>query len=302
MTKYSTNKSLNPNWVTGFCDAESCFQLVIYKNPKLKSGWNVKLVFSIHLHIKDIDTLYNIQKFFLGGNVTIHKDTANYQVTSMSDLLRVIKHFNLYPLRTKKHSDFLLFKKAYDIIFNKEHLLGIKKLVDIRASINKGLPERLLLEFPDTNPEIKPEFILNKNDKLFDINYWVAGFVEGEGCFFIKIGKSKTHKLGLNVSLNFIINQNVRDIELMEEIKFVLGCGSITINKSSVVRFAVTNFSDIQKKIIPFFENYSLCGEKLINFNDFKKVSDLIAQKSHLTPEGLEKILKIKSNMNFNRK
>jgi hypothetical protein len=89
----------------------------------------------------------------------------------------------------------------------------------------------------------------------------------------------------------------------MEEIKSTLGCGSITINESSsVIRFAVTNLSDIQNKIIPFFDKYSLIGDKLINFKDLKKVSDLMTQKSHLTKEGLDKILTIKSNMNFNRK
>ena len=144
--------------MTGFTDAEGCFQLVIYKNPKMRSGWSVRLVFSIHLHVKEIDVLYKIQKFFGGGNVTIHKDTANYQVVSLTDLLRVIEQYNLYPLRTQKHSDFLLFKKAYDLIANKEHLLDIKNLINIRASMNKGLPERLLLEFPNTNPEIRPEF------------------------------------------------------------------------------------------------------------------------------------------------
>ena len=289
--------------MTGFCDGESCFQLVIYKNPKMKSGWSVRLVFSIHLHVKEIDVLYKIQKFFLVGNVTIHKDTANYQVVSLTDLSRVIEHFNLYPLRSQIYSDFILFKKAYDLIANKEHLLDIKNLVNIRASMNKGLPERLLLEFPDANPDIRPEFTLGKNDKLFDINYWIAGFVDGEGCFYVKTSKSKTHKLGLSVTLNFIVVQGIRDLQLMEEIKSILGCGSITINESSsIIRFAVTKLSDIQGKIIPFFDKYSLVGDKLRNYEDFKKVSDLMIQKSHLTKEGLDKLLTIKSNMNFNRK
>jgi hypothetical protein len=89
----------------------------------------------------------------------------------------------------------------------------------------------------------------------------------------------------------------------MEEIKSTLNCGFITINESSAItRFAVTKFSDIQNIIIPFFDKYPLKGDKVKNFEEFKKVSDLITKKSHLTKEGLDKILKIKSNMNFNRK
>lgn len=269
----------------------------------MKSGWGIKLIFAVHLHVKDIDVLYRIQKYFGVGNVTLHKDTAIYQVIAMKDLLKIIEHFNTYPLKTKKHNDFLLFKKAYDLILNKEHLKSLQSLVNIRASMNKGLSERLLLEFPNTKPEIRPDFTLDIPNKLFDMNYWIAGFVEGEGCFYIKTSKSKTHKLGLSVGLNFIVVQNIRDMNLMEEIKSTLGCGTITINESSaIIRYTVSKLSDIQNIIIPFFDKYSLIGDKVKNFEDLKKVSDLMVNKSHLTEEGLNKILSIKSYMNMNRK
>lgn len=81
-TKYSTNsKNLNSYYVTGFCDAESCFQFFISKK-KYTLGWSVKLVFSIHLHYKDVDILYQIQRLFGIGSVTINRNTANYQVVS----------------------------------------------------------------------------------------------------------------------------------------------------------------------------------------------------------------------------
>ena len=39
-TKYTTraNNSVNPHFVTGFCDAESCFNLIISKNPRHTLG------------------------------------------------------------------------------------------------------------------------------------------------------------------------------------------------------------------------------------------------------------------------
>lgn len=37
--KYTTNANkFNPHFVTGFCDAESCFSLNIIKNPLFKIG------------------------------------------------------------------------------------------------------------------------------------------------------------------------------------------------------------------------------------------------------------------------
>jgi len=48
---------------------------------------------------------------------------------------------------------------AFDIVNNKEHLTdeGLLKLISIRASLNKGLPERLKIAFPDIIPVLRPE-------------------------------------------------------------------------------------------------------------------------------------------------
>ena len=56
-----------------------------------------------------------------------------------------------------------------------------------------------------------------------DIKYWKAGFVTGEGCFFIKTSKSKTHKVDISVTLNFLVTQNIRDAYLLESfVKFLV--------------------------------------------------------------------------------
>lgn len=54
--------------------------------------------------------------------------------------------------------------------------------------------------------------------------------------------------------------------------------------------------------IIPFFEKYPILGEKAKDYKDFKNVSNLIANKAHLTKEGLKEIILRKSKMNFKRK
>lgn len=55
------------------------------------------------------------------------------------------------------------------------------------------------------------------------------------------------------------------------------------------------------KKIIPFFHTNKIMGVKSKDFNDWCKVAELIASKSHLTEEGLEKIRDLKSGMNKGR-
>lgn len=258
------------------------------------------------MHSKDIDSLYLIQRFFGVGNVTLHGNSAMYQVVRLSDLACVIEHFKNYPLKTQKHADFLLFIKAFEVINNKQHLTekGLINLISIRASINKGLPERLKAAFTNIIPVAKPPVpIANLEPNTPDIKHWVAGFVSGEGCFTIKVSKSKTHKLGYSVALYFLVVQNVRDAYLLKSFAHVFGCGSFSIKeKSGIGTFAVSNFNDILEKIIPFFVEYPILGIKSKDFEDFKEASLLIKSKAHLTKQGLDEILLIKLKMNFERK
>jgi len=82
-----------------------------------------------------------------------------FQVTKLGDLVFIIKQFKFYPLKTKKYADFLLFKKAFDIIKEQKHLTteGFLELISISASLNKGLPERLKKAFPKIKPVIRPD-------------------------------------------------------------------------------------------------------------------------------------------------
>lgn len=55
-------------------------------------------------------------KFFFGGIGYVSKhnktSTVEFRVNTLKDLVNVIlPHFDNYPLITKKHSDYLLFKK-----------------------------------------------------------------------------------------------------------------------------------------------------------------------------------------------
>nr|YP_009663664.1 hypothetical protein [Dactylella tenuis]QCW06802.1 hypothetical protein [Dactylella tenuis] len=277
----------------------------ISKNSQFRSNWSVKLVFNIHLHSKDINILYLIQRFFGVGNITLHDDAAHFSVIKLTDLACIINHFDNYPLKTQKHADFLLFKLAFDLVNNKEHLTheGLRKLVSIRAPLNKGLPERLKIAFPDITPMLRPEvtepnLIANSSE----VKHWIAGFVSGEGSFIIKQSKSKTHKLGVSTSLNFLVVQNIRDVNLLKSFVQFLGCGQYSINeKSGIITYSVSKFSDIANIIIPLFEEYPILGVKAKDFEDFKEVSALIKSKDHLTHEGLNKIILYKSRMNSNR-
>lgn len=109
-------------------------------------------------------------------------------------------------------------------------------------------------------------------------------------------------RTGIRSKLRFNICQHLKDKLLLERILSYLNCGSVTEASRGEVNFDVHKFSDIYDIILPFFEKYHIHGVKSLDFQDFKLVAELMKTKAHLTKEGVEKIIQIKSNMNKSRK
>lgn len=100
---------LDPDWVTGFVDAEGCFSVIVEISKIFKR--KVRISFEINLHEKDKDILYKIKSFFAVGAVYIRSDRklAVYRVTNVNYINDIIiPHFTNYPLISKKRIDFLL--------------------------------------------------------------------------------------------------------------------------------------------------------------------------------------------------
>ena len=154
----------------------------------------------------------------------------------------------------------------------------------------------LKLAFPDVVPVVRP-LVLNQK---IEYPNWLAGFTSAEGCFLVKISKSKT-KLSEAVQLEFKLTQDERDEQLMRCLIKYFNCGE-TYKYWTWIDFKVTQLSDITNKIIPLFKKYPIRGVKALDFYDLCKVAEMMKQKKHLTAEGLEQIRKIKAGMNRGRK
>lgn len=291
---------LNPNFVSGFSDAEASFYVRISKKSSMISGWTVEPTFSIRLHHKDINVLHLIQQFFGVGKVYHHEsiEEATFRVSSIQQLDVIVNHFEVYPLLTKKFSDFLLFKEVLKIMRLKEHLTveGVLKIANIKASMNTTKnTERA--DLPGIVPVQLPTLPLITVNSINP--YWLAGFTAGDGCFSVSVIKSKAI-LGETGWLRFILTQHYRDETLLRVIATYLGCGKI--NKDSKATYLVVQrLPDIVKIIVPFFDEYGLVGVKLKDYEEFKLASILMSKKAHLTQEGLEELRQIKNRMNTKR-
>lgn len=180
----------------------------------------------------------------------------------------------------------------------KEHLTtkGLLDIVSIKASLNLGLSENLKIAFPSVVSKDRPKVEI----KAIHPN-WIAGFADGESCFFVEKSSSKTYKSGFQVRLKFIINQDSRDLVLMNLLKDYFNCGEVHVDSKGMSALIFRKFSDINTIIIPFFVKYALHSSKYADYLDFCKVANIMGSKAHLTKEGLEEIDRIRSGMNKNR-
>jgi hypothetical protein len=91
-------------------EGEGCFLLRIYDNKTTKSGYQVLLVFSIGLYIRDRLLLKNLVEYLGCGIFREYpeKFMCIFTVTSFNDIVtKLIPIFYNYPIQSSKYKDFL---------------------------------------------------------------------------------------------------------------------------------------------------------------------------------------------------
>lgn len=133
---------------------------------------------------------------------------------------------------------------------------------------------------------------------------YIVGLTDGEGCFYINVRPPRP--TGRNwVETHFYIKVRIEDQPMLEAVKATLGCGAIYFQKETrpnhthCCRYEVNNRKDIREYIIPLFTHHPLQSLKRNDFAIFKQVSEMIDNNQHQSDEGLQKIVAMKSEMNY---
>lgn len=143
----------------------------------------------------------------------------------------------------------------------------------------------------------------NQQERLRLIG-WIVGFTDGEGCFSISVIKNNTTKFGYQVFPEFVITQGEKSKNSLEIFLKFFQCGNIYINKrydnhkEHLYRYCVRSIHDLSEIIIPFFKKHRLKTGKAKDFKYFAQGIEIISKKKHLTKNGFQKILEIKSKAN----
>jgi len=132
---------------------------------------------------------------------------------------------------------------------------------------------------------------------------YLAGFTDGEGCFYVGVHPTTNVALGLQVIPEFHVSQNGERISVLQLFVEVLGCGAIKKNASASSRdktyvLVVKRHRDLYERVIPFFERFPLRSEKQQEFLKFAQVVEMMHRKEHLTINGLKLISEIAFSMN----
>lgn len=143
-----------------------------------------------------------------------------------------------------------------------------------------------------------------------DFNNFIAGFVSGEGCFYVSIfNKSTGH---IQVQCGFSIKVRNDDRELIKAIHRVLKySGNIyeieskryryawdSIKRHDAVLLLIRNVDELVHYVIPFFDQYPPRGRKRRNYDLWKEAVAVLASGDQGTAEGLEKIQALQAQLN----
>jgi LAGLIDADG endonuclease/LAGLIDADG-like domain len=206
---------------------------------------------AITFHTNDLSVAYNLKKVIGYGSIRKLKNTRAY-------------NFEIY---SKK---------------------GLSQVVEL---INNKL--RLPLRINQFNTHLVPKIGCKATKQDLSCllnNHWLAGFIQGNGSFQIKLLKIKT-KLGLRVQLSMQIS--LKTSLLLIAIQNDFG-GYIGFRKPHNTYYYSSGSFVNAGKFIEYLNVYQVMGAKFKGYRLWKKAFEQVQNKTHLTYQGLETIKQLK--------
>jgi LAGLIDADG endonuclease len=144
----------------------------------------------------------------------------------------------------------------------------------------------------------------NQQERILTPEY-LAGFIDGEGCFSVSIHPNSNAKFGWIIDPDFTINQHKQSHEFLKSIQKFLGCGKIyekSPDKSNVLTFTVYSRRTIFEKILPLIDKHPLLSSKQNDYKLFREIVIRMQNKEHHNIEGFHRIVKLAFSMNAHGK
>ncbi len=127
---------------------------------------------------------------------------------------------------------------------------------------------------------------------------YFAGFIDGEGCFYVGFSKREDLPLKWQIITEFHLSQNPGGRNILEAFLERIGCGYTKPNhpknpKDRSWVLIVKDRKDLREKLLPFFRKHPLHSKKQNDFLTFAQVLEIINRGEHLKRQGFNKVVKI---------
>jgi hypothetical protein len=130
----------------------------------------------------------------------------------------------------------------------------------------------------------------------YDLGHYVAGFVDGEGSFNVPIRRSVDRGLPFRVSLSFNVSQI--GVEMPHLLRQVFATGTVRGRSDGVWYFEITKPSELEARVLPFFERFELRSAKARDLATFREITARVQAGRHLSVDGIIDILALRGPMN----
>lgn len=290
-------------WLVGFTDAEGSFTI----NPQTsKEGSTISkfgFIYKITLHKDDEKVLRYLHAKLKVGGVRPYRDLCSFSVSDKKGILLLISIFDKYNLNTSKYLDYLEFRTAFFYYINRDKNLDVE---------NKTVLHNKIIELKNKMNASRVNFNRPENSKIRISKYWLLGFIEGDGTFFIRRD---------NVAPTFAVENTGVQLPVFLKIKeflenslgfdkyslykiqntsiIILNTKKATSTDSkSSVSVSINNINVIHNYLIPFFSDVKFLTKKGKDFNDFRLISKAVYMGAHRKEDIKSLILKLANTMN----
>ena len=124
------------------------------------------------------------------------------------------------------------------------------------------------------------------------LNWYISGFVDGEGSFCLIVRNRKNVKYGFRIDPAFYVYQHEKNLWILKLIQRSLGYGSIHRKTSpyNVYTLQIAGIKPCKEYVLPFFQKYKLLV-KSKTFKIFTNAVNMMSKKEHLNKKGMLQLL-----------
>jgi hypothetical protein len=132
-----------------------------------------------------------------------------------------------------------------------------------------------------------------------DVPSYLSGYVDGEGCFTVSISPRPTLLVGWEVRPSLSVIQNSDRSEVLLLMQEYFGCGTMRPDRSDrTLKWEVRSLPVLMARIVPHFKAFPLLSSKQQDFELFAVICERMVRGEHLTPMGLQGIVRLARRMN----